>query len=554
MPEHEQLGPRAEPGGPAEAPEDPGPAELPARPDKVPLQTRAPRPPADLDGPAVTGVGATSWPDRMLPLLRTPTAARPLLPEPLGAHRPGPAEVAAVLDLALLVGELLLASGEAAEDVEVAMLAVARAYGVHPCDPQVTFTRVAVSYRPGPAEPSLTAERSVRRPAGDYARLALLFRLVTRISAGGIDVEQAHRRLAAGLRTGHRYPGWLVALSCGLLAGAATVLVGGRTDARAGLVFTSAFVAASVGDRLAALVARHDLPEFYQFVLAATPAALIGILLSFNGLHLRGSAVITGGLYALLPGWRLVAAAQEGLAGFYLTAAARMLEALFLMAGVVIGVTAVLYVGINHGADLAARDLPVGASNPPVQLTAAVLVALAFAVMLNTEPGALPAVMLNGTAGWTTYGVLVGAGQQPIAAAALAAGLVGLAGQVMARHRGSPALPHVTAALGPLLPGSLLYFALLAFVRGDAEAGLRGMAQASAMAMALAIGVNLGREAARLLLPARTRTPARTPSPTRTGAPGRTGTAARSAARAPVRALLPPPPLRPRGRRGRHRR
>ncbi|MFB7475180.1 threonine/serine exporter ThrE family protein [Kitasatospora sp. NPDC056184] len=470
----------------------------------MPLQTRTP-----LGGPVVTGARATSWPDRMLPLLRTPTGARPLLHEPPGPDLPGPAEVAAVLDLALLVGELLLASGEAAEDVEAAMLAVARAYGVHPCDPQVTFTRVAVSYRPRPAEPPLTAERSVRRPSGDYARLALLFRLVTMISAGGIDVDEAHRRLAAGLRGGHRYPGWLVALACGLLAGAATVLVGGRTDARAGLVFASAFVAATVGDRLAVLVARHDLPEFYQFVLAATPAALIGILLSFNGLHLRGSAVITGGLYALLPGWRLVAAAQEGLAGCYLTAAARMVEALYLMTGVVIGVTAVLYVGVNRGADLAARDLPVGASNPPLQLTAAVVVALAFAVMLNTEPSALPAVVLNSTAGWTTYGLMVGAGQQPVAAAALAAGLVGLAGQVMARHCGSPALPHVTAALGPLLPGSVLYFALLAFVRGDDEAGLRGVAHAAVMAMALAIGVNLGREAARLFLPA----PAPAPTP-----------------------------------------
>ncbi|MER5352339.1 threonine/serine exporter family protein [Kitasatospora sp. NPDC002551] len=451
----------------------------------------------------------------MLPLLRTPTADRPLLSEPPAADWPEPAEVAAVLDLALLVGELLLASGEAAEDVEAAMLAVARAYGVHPCDPQVTFTRVAVSYRSGPAEPPMTAERSVRRPSGDYARLAVLFRLVTAVSAGGIDVEQAHRRLAAALRNGHRYPGWLVALSCGLLAGAATVLVGGRTDVRAGLVFASAFVAALVGDRLAVLVARHDLPEFYQFAVAATPAALIGILLSFNGLQLRGSAVITGGLYALLPGWRLVAAAQEGLAGCYLTAAARMLEALYLVSGVVIGVTAVLYVGINNGADLAARELPVGVSNPPLQLVAAVLVTLAFAVMLNTEPGALPAVMLNSTAGWTTYGVLVGAGQQPVAATALAAGLVGLSGQVMARHRGTSALPHVTAALGPLLPGSVLYFALLAFVRGDAEAGLRGVAHACVMAMALAIGVNLGREAARLFLP----TP--TPPPRRRGRRGR---------------------------------
>ncbi|MFJ8627053.1 threonine/serine exporter family protein [Kitasatospora sp. NPDC093550] len=488
MSEQDPLGTRAGSEGP------------PARSGRVPPQLP---PPASDAGPVPAGPGhpdpAGPWPDRMLPLLRTPTADRRPAPEGPGAG--GAAEPGPVLDLALLVGELLLASGEAAEDVEAAMLAVARAYRVHPCDPQVTFTRVAVSYQPGPPEPPLTAECWVRRPAGDYARLAAVFRLVTVIAAGGVAVHDAHARLMAVHRGGRRYPGWLFLLCCGLLAGVATLLVGGRTDARAWLVFASAVVAALAGDRLSALVARHDLPPFYRFAVAATPAAVIGILLSFNGLHLRGSVVITGGLFALLPGWPMVAAAQDGLAGFYLTAAARLLEALYLMAGVVIGVMTVLYVGVNNGADLAAQDVPPVAVNPPLQLVAAVLLTLTFAVLLNTEPATLPAVLLNSAAGWTTYGVLANAGVEPILATGLAAGLVGLSGQFMARYRGGPVLPHVTAALGPLLPGSVLYFGMLAFVRGRPEVGLSGIGRAAAMAMALAVGVSLGRELARLFLP-----------------------------------------------------
>ncbi|MBO1418030.1 threonine/serine exporter ThrE family protein, partial [Streptomyces sp. FH025] len=443
------------------------------------------------------------WPDRMLSLLRTPATERRLAPDLSAPERPGAAaDPDRVLELALLVGELLLASGEAAEDVEAAMLAVARAYRIHPCDPQVTFTRVAISYQPGSPEPSLSAECSVRRPAGDYARLAAVFRLVTEIAAGGVGVGDAHDRLVAAHRRGRRYPGWIPVLSSGLLSGAATLMVGGRADARAWLVFVSAVVAALAGDRLSALVARHDLPAFYQFVVAAAPAAVIGILMSFNGLQLRGSVVITGGLYALLPGWPMVAAAQDGLAGYYLTAAARLLEALYLMAGVVIGVMTVLYFGVNNGADLAAQAGPAGAVNPPLQLVAAMLLTLAFAVLLNTERGNLPAVLLNSGAGWSTYGVLVNAGGEPIMATGIAAGLVGLFGQLMARYRGNSALPFVTAALGPLLPGSVLYFGMLAFVRGEPEIGLSGAGRAVATAMALAIGVNLGRELARLFLPA----------------------------------------------------
>ncbi|MFD4393648.1 threonine/serine exporter family protein [Kitasatospora sp. NPDC058478] len=521
MPEHEQFGVRAEADGPASrtgrvppqaSPEEapgaaPAPGEGPAPASgegRVQGEGRAPgrpAPPRAESGPADAD-GTAAWPDLMLPLLRTPTTDRPLVTGEPGANDPGPAAVAAVLDLALLVGELMLACGEAAEDVEAAMLAVAQAYRAQPCDPQVTFTRVAISYQPGPSEPPVTVERSVRHPAGDYARLAVLFRLVTEITTGGLVVDDAHHRLRAVRRHCRHYPAWLLVLSSGLLAGAATLLVGGRADARAWLVFVSAVAAALAGDRLSALVGRHDLPEFYRIATAATPAAAIGILLSFNGLNLGGSVVITGGLYTLLPGWPMVAAAQDGLAGFYLTAAARLMETLYMMAGVVVGVMTVLYIGVNNGADLAARPVPVAASNPPLQLVAALLLTLTFAVLLNTEPGTLPAVLLNSGVGWTTYGVLVNAGGEPIMATGLAAGLVGLSGQLMARYRGSSSLPYVTAALGPLLPGSLLYFGLLAFVRGEPEIGLVGVGRATATAMAVAIGVNLGREVARLFLPA----------------------------------------------------
>ncbi|MFJ9846400.1 threonine/serine exporter ThrE family protein [Kitasatospora sp. NPDC101155] len=499
MPEHKRFGVRAEADGSAGR-------RVPRQGQSGEAQEADPTPGARSESTDTDA--AAPWPDQMLPLLRTPTTARPLAGDVEGAaagtdtDEPGPAEVAAVLDLALLVGELMLACGEAAEDVEAAMLAVARTYRAQPCDPQVTFTRVAISYQQGSGEPPVTAERSVHHPAGDYARLAALFRLVTEITVGGLGVNDAHQRLRAVRRHCRGYPAWALVLSSGLLAGTATLLLGGRSDARAWLVFVSAVVTAMVGDRLSALVGRHDLPNFYRIATAATPAAVVGILMSFNQLHLRGSVVITGGLYALLPGWPMVAAVQDGLAGFYLTAAARLLEVLYLMAGVVVGVMTVLYIGVNNGGDLAAQGVPASVSNPPLQLAAAILLTLTFAVLLNTEPGTLPGVMVNSGAGWTTYNVLVDAGGEPIVATGLAAVLVGLSGQLMARYRGSSALPFVTAALGPLLPGSLLYFGLVAFVRGEPETGLSGLGRATATAMALAIGVNLGREVARLFLPA----------------------------------------------------
>ncbi|MEU1421228.1 threonine/serine exporter family protein [Kitasatospora sp. NPDC005751] len=446
--------------------------------------------------------GEAPWPDRMRTLLRTPMSERPAFERtPRELHPSAGRSVPRILDLTLRIGELLLASGEAAEDVEAAMLGIAHAYRLDHCEPQVTFTLIGISHQPSLVEPPVTADRVVRRRTSDYTRLNAVYELVADITAETVSVNDAYRRLALIRRNRHPYPTWLLALNTGLLAGAATFLVGGRIDDKAWLVFASAFIAAVLGDRLASLIARRGLPEFYQFVLAAMPAAASGIILSFNTLGLRGSVVITGGLFALLPGRALVAAVQDGLTGFYITAAARLLEVIYLVSGIVIGVMLILYLGVGFDPQLKPDESLAGANYPPVQMIAALVLTLAFAMLLQTDRRSLALVTLNSGIGWASYGVLVyNAGVSPIAATGVAAGLVGLFGQLMARYRNGSALPYVTAAIGPLMPGSALYLGMLSFTQGHASAGLVQITRAAAIALALAIGVNLGGEIARLFM------------------------------------------------------
>ncbi|MGF1429302.1 threonine/serine ThrE exporter family protein [Kitasatospora sp. LaBMicrA B282] len=445
----------------------------------------------------------TPWPDRMRTLLRTPMSERPAFERTPQTAKPETTarNVPRILDLSLRIGELLLASGESAEDVEAAMLGVTHAYALDRCEPQVTFTLISISYQPSLVEAPVTAARVVRRRTSDYTRLAAVYRLVADITAEKVTVNDAYRRLAVIRRNRHPYPTWVLSVTAGLLAGAATFLVGGRMDAKALLVFVNAVVAAIIGDRLASLVARRGLPEFYQFVVAAMPAAVCGIILSLSSAGLRGSVVITGGLFALLPGRALVAAVQDGLTGFYITAAARLLEVVYLVAGIVIGVMLVLYAGVSYDAQLRPAESLSGIYNPPVQLLAAMLLTLFFAILLQTGRRTLALVTLNSGIGWACYGVLAyNAKISPIVATGIAAGLVGLFGQLMARYRYASALPYVTAALGPLMPGSALYLGMLSFAQGHPSDGLVFVSRAAAIAMALAIGVNLGGEVARLFM------------------------------------------------------
>ncbi|MDX3248898.1 threonine/serine ThrE exporter family protein [Streptomyces sp. ME18-1-4] len=447
--------------------------------------------------PMVSLTKDVPWQDRMRTMLRMPVAERPA-PEPGPKAEEGGPAVPRVLDLTLRIGELLLAGGEGAEDVEAAMFAVCRSYGLDRCEPNVTFTLLSISYQPSLVEDPVTASRTVRRRGTDYTRLAAVFRLVDDLSdpETHLSLEEAYRRLAEMRRNRHPYPTWVLTSASGLLAGAASVLVGGDV-----VVFVAAALGAMLGDRLAWLCAGRGLPEFYQFLVAAMPPAAIGIALTLGHVDVKASAVVTGGLFALLPGRALVAGVQDGLTGFYITAAARLLEVTYFFVGIVVGVLVMLYVGVQLGAHLN-PDAALGIGKHPLwQIGASMLLSLTFAVLLQQERSTVLAVTLNGGVAWSVYGAMHYTGEiSPVASTAVAAGVVGLFGQLLSRYRFASALPYTTAAIGPLLPGSATYFGLLAIAQNKVDAGLVSLTKAAALAMAIAIGVNLGSEVSRLFL------------------------------------------------------
>ncbi|MEU7421213.1 threonine/serine exporter family protein [Streptomyces antibioticus] len=447
--------------------------------------------------PVVSLTKDLPWQDRMRTMLRMPVTERPAPERTVKPEEGGPA-VPRVLDLTLRIGELLLAGGEGAEDVEAAMFAVCRSYGLDRCEPNVTFTLLSISYQPSLVDDPLTASRTVRRRGTDYTRLAAVFRLVDDLSdpETHFSLEEAYRRLAEMRRNRHPYPTWVLTSASGLLAGAASVLVGGDL-----VVFVAAALGAMLGDRLAWLCAGRGLPEFYQFLVAAMPPAAIGVALTLTHVDVKASAVITGGLFALLPGRALVAGVQDGLTGFYITAAARLLEVMYFFVGIVVGVLVMLYLGVQLGAHLN-PDAALGITERPLwQIGASMLLSLTFAVLLQQERSTVPAVTLNGGVAWSVYGAMHYAGEiSPVASTAVAAGVVGLFGQLLARYRFASALPYTTAAIGPLLPGSATYFGLLAIAQNEVDQGLVSLTKAAALAMAIAIGVNLGSEVSRLFL------------------------------------------------------
>ncbi|MGH3716346.1 MAG: threonine/serine ThrE exporter family protein [Micromonosporaceae bacterium] len=399
------------------------------------------------------------------------------------------------MELALRVGELLLASGEATETVGEAMRSLSVAYGLPRSEATVTFTAISLSCQPGGGAAPITGERVVRRRSPDYSRLVATHQLIEHAALGLLDLDEAFERLHTIKHGPSRYPGWLVALSLPLLAASASVLAGGGA-----LVAGLAFLSTVLAERTTALLARRGIAEFYQYAAAATIGSATGIGLIASGISLPASAVTTGAIMALLPGRPLVASVQDGITGAYVSSAARLLEVFYTVAAIVSGVGLSVYAATRLGVTMPLGSLPsTELSSGPAQLLGAVGISVTFAMSLLAPLGAVFTSAIGGGLIWLTYVLLRTHEVPPVMAAGVAAALVGLLAHLFARLQRSPALPYVVPVIGPLLPGTLLYRGLLELNLGEVNEGLLNLSQAIAVALALAVGISVGGELVRTL-------------------------------------------------------
>ncbi|PRX98577.1 threonine/serine ThrE exporter family protein [Allonocardiopsis opalescens] len=394
------------------------------------------------------------------------------------------------VDLILRVGELLLASGESTESVTEAMLSLSVAYGLPRSEASVTFTAITLSCHPRGQATPITGERVVRRRSPDYTRLTQLHAFVQEAALGLVDLDEAFTRLRQ-IKSGRPdYPRWMAAVGLGGIAASASVMVGGGA-----LVAAVAFLATIVGDRVGALLGRRGIAEFYQLVAAAAISSLFSVLLLISGLEVYSAAVVVGGVIALLPGRPLVASVQDGIAGSYVSAAARLLEVFFVVTAIVAGLCVTMYAAIRLGVPVDVDQLPrVHPGLAVVPLLASMAMALSFGLNLMAPRRTLLFTTLGGGLIWTGYVVLRLLDLPPVAATAFAAVLLGVVSHLVARWTRTPPLVYLAPAIAPLLPGSMLYQGVIDLNLGAPSAGLLGLAQAVFVALALGAGVNFGGE------------------------------------------------------------
>ncbi len=208
--------------------------------------------------------------------------------------------------------------------------------------------------------------------------------------------------------------------------------------------------------------------------------------------------VVAAGITVLLSGFAVVGTVQDAIGGYNVTAAGRAAEIGVLSAGLLTGVVLGLKVAQRAGVTLdVAAELPQSGARIVVTIVGAALASGFYALNGYSPLLALLFAALAGAAGRGTYVLLTTVGAGPVAAAGVAATVVGLAAGLL-RRAGRvpwgkvPPLVLTLAGISPLLPGLTAYRGFYELSVEGLTDGLVTITLALAIGLALAAGVTLG--------------------------------------------------------------
>jgi uncharacterized membrane protein YjjP (DUF1212 family) len=393
----------------------------------------------------------------------------------------------AALELALRIGASMLAVGAAAADVTATVLRVAAAHGLASCQIDITHTSITVSYDRENAVP-LTAMRIVGTSRTDYTRLQAINDLARAVGAGGLAVEEAHRRLDRVVSAPATYRRTVHTLGWAGLAGSVGFLLGGGWLEALIAALTTATI-----EQMLRVLTRRSLPSFFQQAAGAALATGVAVLLLAWDVDVRSSLVVAAGIVVLLAGLSLVGSAQDAISGFPVTAAARAFEVVTLTAGIVVGIAAVL--DLAQRAQLLLTVVDTSPSPVPfaVGLAASAGIAGFWSLACHSRPRSVVLAAGAGALAWTTSWAAGGLGAGAALAGGVAAVVLGFCGEVLTARLRVPSQVIAVCGIVPLLPGLAIYHGLFAIVVGaDIEGGLADLVGAAAVGLALAAGVTLG--------------------------------------------------------------
>ena len=403
------------------------------------------------------------------------------------------------LELAIRIGDLLQSSGQSVNDTVVVIRRVCEAYGLRRINVDITYTAIVASYYPGGGLGPVTAMRTVKPATPNLTKTADINRLVRDIRAGE-PLVQALARFDAIYQQPPPYPRWVATVGNSAIGMAVQLIY----TTSPGVLLVALLMGLGL-NRLLYLLARRSMPAFFQqlvggwFIVAVTAltawAGKFDIFSVFQGLN--PTLIAVGGIVQLVAGMKFVAAGQDAIDSFYVTATARLLQVVMLTAGVVAGLVSGLKVVVRIGIYIHITPDQISLGHVPGQYAGAILAAVCFAIGGFANWRMIGLAAAGASLAWfgfrTTQAVISGTVFADFVGALLAAFVV----TMLVRRTILPGFAIINGAILALVPGMRVFRGLLQIVGTNyeppspAEGGV-ALLIAVGVALAIAAGASLG--------------------------------------------------------------
>ncbi len=396
-----------------------------------------------------------------------------------------------LLEMAVYAGEIMMASGAETHRVEDTVARILATAHAARAETFVISTGMTISLTVD-EDTAITMTRRVKSSANNLGRIYEVNRVSRSYCGGEITVREAMRRLQE-IEKRCLYGSGLRILGMMLTSAAFSVTFGGTLPDALGALLC--------GLVLGVVIVFSEKHISRPFVVTALAALLMtvsatGICQLANNylqLSLQAQYLIVGAMMPIVPGVAITNAIRDMLAGDYVSACSRVLDAFLTAAAVAVGVGCGIAVSEALELELTTLDFVfVGGKTVGLHLLwngiAAFLACFAFGFLLDVPRHLVLPSAGAATFCWVIYLLVGNLGFSAVWAALVASALLYLLSYGLARLLRAPVSVFLIVGILPLVPGVHIYRTVYSMITGEGSTS-EALVFTLMMAGAIALGV-----------------------------------------------------------------
>lgn len=245
--------------------------------------------------------------------------------------------IADIMEVCLLAGNIMLTNGGETYRVEDTMIRIAKAYSVRQAYSFVTPTGIFLSLQGKDKNQEQTRFIRISERSIDLNKIALVNEISRKISDGLLTIDEAHRQLLTVEQDKPLYPRWLQSIAASIASGFFTLMFGGAWED-----FLPAFIAGGAGFIIFFYGHRLIKVKFFAEIFASFIIGALSYLFLMIGLGVHLDKIMIGSVMPLVPGVLITNAVRDLMAGDLVSGLVRGAEAFFTALAIGTGIAVII--------------------------------------------------------------------------------------------------------------------------------------------------------------------------------------------------------------------